>query len=34
MPYIVKAVKVYATLDEICEVLRDKFGEYKESVIL
>lgn len=34
MPYILEAVKVYATLGEICEVLRKEFGEYKESVVL
>jgi methylmalonyl-CoA mutase, N-terminal domain len=34
MPLIVEAVKEYATLGEICGVLRDEFGEYQESVIL
>lgn len=34
MPYIVDAVKAYATLGEICNVMRDVFGEYKQSVIL
>ena len=34
MPYILEAVKEYATLGEICEVLRKEFGEYKESVVL
>ena len=34
MPYIVEAVKAYATLGEICNVMRDVFGEYKQSVIL
>ena len=34
MPHILEAVKEYATLGEICEVLREEFGEYKESVIL
>ena len=29
MPYIIKAVKVYATVGEICNVLRDEFGEYQ-----
>jgi len=28
MPHIVNAVKVYATLGEICNVMRDVFGEY------
>ncbi len=34
MPYIIDSVKAYATLGEICDVLRNVFGEYKESVIL
>jgi methylmalonyl-CoA mutase N-terminal domain/subunit len=34
MPSILEAVKVYATLGEICGILREEFGEYKESVIL
>ena len=28
MPPILEAVKAYATLQEICDVLRDVFGEY------
>lgn len=34
MPYILDAVKAYATLGEICDVLREVFGEYEQSVIL
>jgi len=34
MPYILEAAKVYATLGEICGVLREVFGEYQQSVIL
>lgn len=34
MPYIVEAVKVYATLGEICGVMRTVFGEYQQSVNL
>ena len=34
MPPILNAVKLYATLGEICDILREEFGEYKESVIL
>lgn len=34
MPYIIEAVKSYSTLGEICDVLRDVFGEYQQSVIL
>jgi len=29
MPYIIDAVKTYATVGEICNVLRDEFGEYQ-----
>ncbi|NUB92282.1 methylmalonyl-CoA mutase family protein [Haloterrigena sp. SYSU A121-1] len=29
MPYIIEAVKVYATVGEICNVMRDEFGEYQ-----
>ncbi|MFP9193383.1 methylmalonyl-CoA mutase [Natrialbaceae archaeon A-CW1-1] len=28
MPYIIDAVKAYATVGEVCNVLRDEFGEY------
>lgn len=31
MPYLINAVKTYATLGEICGVLREEFGEYKQS---
>ena len=34
MPFIIEAVKTYATLGEICNVLRDVFGEYQQAVIL
>jgi methylmalonyl-CoA mutase N-terminal domain/subunit len=34
MPPIIEAVKVYATLGEICGVLRESFGEYKAPEIL
>ncbi|GFN35195.1 acyl-CoA mutase large subunit family protein [Tepidimicrobium xylanilyticum] len=34
MPYILEAVKAYATLGEICGVLREVFGEYEQSIIL
>jgi methylmalonyl-CoA mutase N-terminal domain/subunit len=30
MPYILEAAKAYATLGEICGVLREVFGEYEE----
>jgi methylmalonyl-CoA mutase, N-terminal domain len=31
MPYILKAVRAYATLGEICDALREVFGTYQES---
>ncbi len=34
MPAILEAVTVYATLGEICNVMREVFGEYKEAVVL
>ena len=34
MPYIVEAVKTYASIGEISNTLRDVFGEYHESVIM
>lgn len=34
MPKIVDAVKAYATLGEICDVMREVFGEYNENIIL
>jgi methylmalonyl-CoA mutase N-terminal domain/subunit len=34
MPYILDAVRTYCTLGEICGVLREVFGEYREPVIL
>ena len=34
MPHILAAVRQYATLGEICGVLREVFGEYQESVVL
>jgi methylmalonyl-CoA mutase N-terminal domain/subunit len=34
MPMIVKAVKARATLGEICDILREVFGEYKQESTL
>jgi len=34
MPFILEAVRAYATLGEVCGVLREVFGEYQQSVIL
>ncbi|MEN6500314.1 MAG: methylmalonyl-CoA mutase family protein [Rectinema sp.] len=33
MPPILEAVRVYATLGEICGVLREEFGEYRPNVM-
>ncbi len=34
MPTIIEAVKAYATLGEICGVLRTVYGEYKELIVV
>ena len=34
MPYILDAVKAYATVGEICNVLRKKWGEYKAPIYI
>jgi methylmalonyl-CoA mutase N-terminal domain/subunit len=34
MPHILDAVRAYATLGEIMDVLRDVFGEYREPTII
>jgi methylmalonyl-CoA mutase N-terminal domain/subunit len=34
MPYILGAVRAYGTLGELCGVLREVFGEYREPVII
>jgi methylmalonyl-CoA mutase N-terminal domain/subunit len=34
MPYILDAVRAYATLGEICDALRDVFGLYQERSVL
>ncbi len=34
MPFILDAIKEYASLGEICNVLREEFGEYQESIVL
>ncbi|MBN1485472.1 MAG: methylmalonyl-CoA mutase family protein, partial [Chloroflexia bacterium] len=31
MPYIIEAVRAYATLGEICDVFRKVFGEYRQA---
>jgi methylmalonyl-CoA mutase N-terminal domain/subunit len=32
MPYILEAVRAYATVGEMTQVLKDIFGEFKEPV--
>ena len=34
MPTIVEAVREYATLGEVCDVMREVFGEYQQSIVL
>ncbi|TET64171.1 methylmalonyl-CoA mutase [Candidatus Bathyarchaeota archaeon] len=34
MPIIIDAVKTYATIGEICDVLRKIYGEYKELIVI
>ncbi|MDQ3262957.1 MAG: methylmalonyl-CoA mutase family protein [Myxococcota bacterium] len=34
IPYILEAVKAYATLGEISDAMREVFGEHKETVVL
>ena len=34
MPYILDCVKSYASIGEICNAMREVFGEYKEHVII
>jgi methylmalonyl-CoA mutase N-terminal domain/subunit len=34
MPLILEAVRAYATLGEVCGVMREVFGEYQQSVNL
>jgi len=34
LPFILNSVREYASVGEICNVLREVFGEYKEQVII
>ncbi|MBN1114776.1 MAG: methylmalonyl-CoA mutase, partial [Oligoflexia bacterium] len=34
MPFFIEAVSCYCTIGEICDVLREVFGEYREKVII
>ena len=33
MPYLLDAVRAYATLGEMCQVLRQVFGEYQATAV-
>jgi methylmalonyl-CoA mutase N-terminal domain/subunit len=34
MPHIIEAVKSYATIGEICGVMREKWGEFQASTYI
>jgi methylmalonyl-CoA mutase N-terminal domain/subunit len=34
MPFILDAVRAYATLGEICDALREVFGSYQETSLV
>jgi len=34
MPYLLDAVNAYCTLGEICNVMREVFGEYREQAVV
>jgi methylmalonyl-CoA mutase N-terminal domain/subunit len=34
MPVILDCVRAYATLGEVCDVLREVFGVYQEMVVV
>lgn len=34
MPKIIEAIKTYATLGEICDVLRNMYGEHRELIVI
>ncbi|MGB6031377.1 MAG: methylmalonyl-CoA mutase family protein, partial [Bacteroidota bacterium] len=34
LPFILEAVRVYATVGEICDRLREVFGEYRETIVV
>ena len=34
MPYIIDAVRAYATLGEMCNLLRGVYGEYREPALV
>ena len=34
IPFIIDAVKTYASVGEICNTMRKVFGEYKELIVI
>jgi methylmalonyl-CoA mutase N-terminal domain/subunit len=34
MPHLIEATKAYATLGEMCGVLRDEWGEYRPPTVV
>ena len=34
MPFLIEAFESYATIGEVCQVLREIWGEYEENVTL
>ena len=34
IPFIIDAVKAYASVGEICNTMRNVFGEYKELIVI
>ncbi len=34
MPYVIEAVRAYATEQEVCDIYREVYGEYRDTGIL
>jgi methylmalonyl-CoA mutase N-terminal domain/subunit len=34
MPFLLDAVRAYATVGEMCDALRDVWGEYEEAAVV
>ena len=34
LPLILESVREYATMGEICQLLREEFGEHRETIVL
>ncbi|MDE0831285.1 MAG: methylmalonyl-CoA mutase family protein, partial [Vicinamibacterales bacterium] len=34
MPFLLDAVRSYATVGEMCDALRDAWGEYEEAAVI